>query len=375
MLVLNGRPLFFKKSRGSFGGAEVQLYYLASKLAQDHRFEVHCVLADHGQSVLTKKDGIIFYKFTNPLLTKDFLKYTPYLKGIYGHTRLIQLLKKINADIYIQRAAGVETADAALAAKLAGGKFIYHSSCSWDVDGSYRMVYPLGHFFYSLGIRLADAVMVQSRWQQRQLRKNYNKKSIIRSSAVPLDELKPCKKTDILWVGKADRRIKQPGFFLKLAQEFVREKFVMVCPPTTDRDYYNLLKRRANKIKNLDFIGKVRFDQIDTYFKKAKIFVNTSSIEGFPNTLLQAARRRTPVVTLNIDPDGIISRYKMGFCAKGEFNAMESSLKELIKDEKLRAERGENAHRYVKEHHDMNKIIERDKKMLRNLVDYEEDTP
>jgi glycosyltransferase involved in cell wall biosynthesis len=55
----------------------------------------------------------------------------------------------------------------------------------------------------------------------------------------------------------------------------------------------------------------VRYRDSGALFDRAKVFLNTSSIEGFPNTFLQAWIRAVPVVTF-FDPDGLVKRLPLG---------------------------------------------------------------
>ena len=67
--------------------------------------------------------------------------------------------------------------------------------------------------------------------------------------------------------------------------------------------------KEAEKLPNVTFLGTVPPIEMEGWFKKKKLFMNTSIREGFPNTFLQAWMNRVPVVSLNIDPDGIIEKY------------------------------------------------------------------
>ncbi|MFC1525135.1 glycosyltransferase, partial [Planctomycetota bacterium] len=122
----------------------------------------------------------------------------------------------------------------------------------------------------------------------------------------------------------------------------------------------------AKQRPNLRFIEYVT--QIDRYFNEAHVLVNTSEYEGFPNTFIQAAKNKTPLLSFKVNPDNFINRYQCGFCAEGNFDQMVGKLKALLENEALHNKMGENAFRYAKQYHDINKIVPKFKKLLQSLV-------
>ena len=59
--------------------------------------------------------------------------------------------------------------------------------------------------------------------------------------------------------------------------------------------------------------------------ENATVFCQYKSYyEGFPNTFVQSWLRETPTVSLNVNPGGVITREKIGFCS--------GSLEQLVKD-------------------------------------------
>jgi glycosyltransferase involved in cell wall biosynthesis len=116
----------------------------------------------------------------------------------------------------------------------------------------------------------------------------------------------------VLWVSSM-QKLKRPELFLELAKAIPSVRFQMIGGSGGSKNFYEQIEETASKMPNLDFVGFVPYHKIDQYFDKAAIFVNTSVFEGFPNTFLQAWGRYAPVVSLNVDPDEIICKYKLGF--------------------------------------------------------------
>ena len=165
-----------------------------------------------------------------------------------------------------------------------------------------------------------------------------------------------CKTNYILWVGRSEK-VKRPDLFIKLAEQNSSFEFKIVCPKAFDDsiDHYQSLRQNAIKLKNLEFIEYVPFDEIDTYFQKTKIFVNTSDREGFPNAIIQAAKNGTPIISLNVDPNNFLNEYKCGFFCNGDFSEMNERLSQLLTDDSLYYQMSKNAYNYATENHDITK--------------------
>ena len=138
----------------------------------------------------------------------------------------------------------------------------------------------------------------------------------------------------------------------------------MVCQTKdNDRAYADLVAQAA-KIPNLRFIRHVPFNQIDACFQRAKIFVNTSDAEGFPNTFIQACKAGTPILSFNVNPDGFLDTYRCGLCCNGDPARLTYNLKAMLENNKY-VEIGASARKYVEQHHDITKIASRYKDLFR----------
>jgi glycosyltransferase involved in cell wall biosynthesis len=167
-------------------------------------------------------------------------------------------------------------------------------------------------------------------------------------------------------VGRSDT-VKNPYAFIELAKRMPSQNFIMICPPATNDKYYEKLKHEAEKIKNLKFVKRIPYSEIHTYFQKAKVFINTSFTEGYPNTFIEACRSSTPVVSLNINPDNFLTEYSCGICCLGDFGKLCKAIKSILKNNRY-IESGENARKYFDKNHKIENVIKDYKKTFDNLI-------
>jgi glycosyltransferase involved in cell wall biosynthesis len=276
-------------------------------------------------------------------------------------------LKKANADIYIQGIGS--TGIIPLFCLIHRKKYV-----KWIVSDSnllferFRGGHPLlRKITASLDIRFAHKIIVQNSFQRELLEKKFKKKDCVlikNPIIIPnIVEDKESKKSSILWVGSI-KPVKQPELFLKIAQALPKLKFVMIGGENKGKkDLYNKIEKEAKTIPNLEFLGFVPYHKIQPYYKDAAIFINTSQIEGFPNTFLESWVMGTPVVSLNVDPDEVICKKKLGYHSK-TIEQLILDVNTLFFDEDLRREMGTNAKKYVEQNHDLEKIASEFEKLI-----------
>lgn len=370
---LNAYHLFNPETKSVFGGAEVQLYYLGVEMARDPRFSVSFITGDHGQQNVECREGVTLYKYIS---TKKNIKFVTFL---LWHFNPWLMFRRVNADVYVQRASSQMTGEIALFCRLMGKKFIYMVAHDNDVITDKRPAWmPKGVYgqltwkSFQFGLRWAHAVIVQHEGQRRYLERNYGKEGYMRHSAhrIP-DESALQKKTFILWVARCEDW-KQPEVFIELSRSFPCERFCMVCPTSHDLAYFNLIKKAAWAVANMTFIDFVPFSEVDDYFMKAKIFVNTSKAEGFPNTFIQAAKCKTPILSLSVSPDNMLEKYDIGVCANGDRQKLTMQLNALLTDGQKWKTMSDNAYSFAKNRHDIKKIVENDKRVFLHLMNRED---
>jgi glycosyltransferase involved in cell wall biosynthesis len=167
---------------------------------------------------------------------------------------------------------------------------------------------------YEYGLRHAGAILAQSVRQQELLRNNYGVDSSLTASLVDVPErVLPSAERNIslLWVSNI-QHWKRPEIFLDLAQRLPGCSATMIggAVPKTG-NLYRHISACAARVGNLTFQGQLPYRATNQVFDRARVFVNTSEFEGFPNTFLQAWVRGIPVVSF-FDPDGVIRREGLG---------------------------------------------------------------
>ena len=356
---LGSYPLLTARNMGIAGGAEVDQVLLARGLT-GLGFNICFVTYGYGQATvehINDIEVIKVYSGENVSRLNLFSKWWQIWKA----------MKKANADIYFHEsgAPGI----VALFCYLRRRKFVY---CI-DSDRAVIKKNVLHDKIYirigiRLDIKLADTIIAQSEFQAKMLRKNFGRESILIPPGYPLPGQMPkkAKVPIVLWVARISE-VKQPELFLRLARTIPQTKFQMIGGRAArNPELYDQIKKSAVKISNLEFLGFVPFHEVDRYFKQAAIFVNTSNVEGFPATFVQAWATYTPVVSLNVDPIEIISKKKIGFHSKS-FQQMVKDVKQLLIDGKLRNEMGKNARKYVEREHDIKMITAKYLKVLEQI--------
>jgi glycosyltransferase involved in cell wall biosynthesis len=120
----------------------------------------------------------------------------------------------------------------------------------------------------------------------------------------------------------------------------------------------------ASKLPNLVVLGAVPYAQVGELFDRARLFVNTSSMEGFPNTFLQAWARAVPVVSF-FDPDSLIKRLNLGR-AVTTTDDMSRAIDELIREEGLRRAMGQRAREFCVGQFSASQVANRYLELLRS---------
>jgi glycosyltransferase involved in cell wall biosynthesis len=155
----------------------------------------------------------------------------------------------------------------------------------------------------------------------------------------------------VCWIGNI-KPLKQPELFLRLASDLCYRsnvEFRMVGSPQMQGQAWEFLVARMRKLPNLQYSGFQPHSTIDNLLSTAHVLVNTSYVEGFPNTFIEAWLREVPVVSLSVNPDGVFDEDRFGICANGSYERLREAVERLIANSVLRAQMGQRARTFARE--------------------------
>ena len=299
-------------NRHNIGGEQVQHTLLAKALVA-RGFDVSMIVADYGQPDVETVEGIKLFK------AHGLNEGLPVLRFIHPRiTKLWAALKRADCDIYYVSCAGPQLGVVALFAKLNRKRVVFRIAHDADCDPKHLLIrFWRDKKIYQYGLNRAHVVLAQSAQQARALLSNYGRSSRLAAMLVEPDQLKlnfDQRDVDVLWVNNL-RPFKRPDLALELARRVPHLRVHMIGGPQGGHEaLYEEIAQAAKAIPNLTFHGRVPYHDVNEFYERAKVFVNTSDSEGFPNSYLQAWRRGTPTVVF-FDPDSVIDKNGLGEAA------------------------------------------------------------
>lgn len=365
-------PEFMKRT---IGGAEVQCYLMGTELI---KIGWNVIYVSEAFEKPTEEEGMKLIPF-NPIKNNE-----------RSAIMLAKILKENNVDICYQRGRKLYTWLACRASQIISIPFV--NAFSMDVDFKKHkflfrninsiktLVSHLIHFrklymmdWYSLtAIKKADNIFFQSNYQKEQAKLHLGiEGEVVRNiHSVPLEREinKACKKNIVLWLATI-REWKQPEIFMQLAKELEKEDIQFILAGNIAKNKYKKqIAEHENSIKNFKYMPCRTLEQSNHLISMANIFVNTSKKdEGFPNTFIQSWLRRTIVVSLNFDPDDLLSQKGLG-CLSGSLEKMKNDILEILKNRKMRDEIADRAELYALENYSIENNVNKISKNLKSII-------
>ncbi|NLO39206.1 MAG: glycosyltransferase family 4 protein [Ruminiclostridium sp.] len=361
-------PLFNPNTSGNvIGGAEINMVLLAKKLAEDPGYEISFLVDDYHQQDIEYYQNIRVIKY----------KGTGYHEhsGLSRKMQLYSQLLVLNADVYVYTTANSFLGKLVfLQKKLRHKKVIFRLSSDRNLDLQwYEKTY--GSRFvrlYQYGLNHVSHIVCQTIKQNEQLKNRFGRLGKVIPNGFPIRQnIDTSHKKYILWVSRC-LPLKQPHLFLDLAQRLPEESFVMIMPQNEsgnseiDREIQRLtqeVKERAGGLQNVTLLDYVPYERIQAYFDRARVFVCTSQLEGFPNTFIQACLGGTAILSFYIDPDGVLQKNNLGILCGDDMDAAVGFIRQMDEDS-LKAYR-EKTLKYVSTYHSIDNSV----RLYKELID------
>lgn len=333
-----------------------RMYTLSRAFAKLPEYEVYCVTGDFGQPDLLEKEGVTLVKapIDNP----------------FAMVEVLSKLKRLDSDLLVDVCASPRLFLYFLLKKLTGLKYLFLTACDNDVNGDYKKTENAVYSrFYEFGLKHADGVVAQVPSHGEALKNRLDIDShLILSPYFEIFERPRVEKDAILWVGRA-AYYKRPDLFVRLARCFPEQKFVMICNPSPyDRGFMESVESPASLPDNLEFYDYVPYPEMEGFYSQALFLVNTSDYEGFSNTFIEAAVHRTPVVSLNSDPNHMLSVHGCGGVCHGRFELLQELCDRLLKDRDAVETAGKKSFDYAFRFHGLGQAVDRFDQLFKSII-------
>jgi glycosyltransferase involved in cell wall biosynthesis len=214
---------------------------------------------------------------------------------------------------------------------------------------------------YAWGLHKAERLFVQHLGQLNNLPGQWKRKAIlVRSIAGSQATAPPHVGRDsyIAWVGML-RQPKRPDILIEIARRSPRVKFVVCGGATGHRSpsgFSQQIIEQFRELSNIEFRGQVAPVEAERVIAEAAVLLCTSDTEGFPNTFLQAWSHGTPVVSLHVNPDYVITQFDIGMVTK-TVEATVDQLQRLVSSPQERQCIAGRACEYVASHHSEEAVV------------------
>jgi glycosyltransferase involved in cell wall biosynthesis len=322
------------------GGAELQVAMLAKELAR-RGHEVVIAGGDTGQQdgmvfdgVVTRNagrfhtGGLVDTAMALPKIMGLLAEYRPGFVCVLGWTAWLYIL--------------------CLLRPVFGYKLVFICGLDPEIDGSFGKTHGWKGRLFERGVALSDIRFAMSEYQRGLFRKAGLSCGMYRNLILPRAKPRTAPKDiDLLWVGRC-QHIKRPHLFLDLVERLPEARCEMICP-REDVELWQSVVDRAAGMPNLTFHERVPYHEIQETYDRARFLVSTSKAEGFPNVMIQAAQGGAGILSLELDPDGLIETFGAGFSAGGDFELFVTKARELLAEGGNSKRMGDGAQRMVAE--------------------------
>ena len=274
-------------------------------------------------------------------------------------TQIWRSLWRAPSGVVVARSAGPHLGVISVYARLARRRFVYSSASPVDFEPSRLLPLRRDLLIHKLGVRLADAVVVQTEEQASACWAACERAPVLIKSLSPLAEQRERTPSAFLWVGRMIS-YKRPLEYLELARAVPEATFWMVGVPRERMDGEEQVAEeviaRSTTLPNLKLLPHRPREELVELMWHAVASVNTSDFEGMPNVLLEAWSRGVPALVLTCDPGGVVIKHGLGAFANGSQERFAELARELWQSRGDQDALSLRCRRYITDHHSPRKL-------------------
>jgi len=260
---------------------------------------------------------------------------------------LYRILKRLRPDVIYQIIGSAHTGIAAYYARRHRCKLVFRVADEMSLKRApiswRRPHHRIERWLLGYGIRHATTIVAQTESQRKLLAEGFGRSdAVIVRNFHPYPSELPTKDSStrrVLWIANL-KRLKNPEAFLRLAENFSDRRdieFIMLGAAADDPTWVREIEARIKTYPNVRYEGGVPPVAVNARLADSDLLVNTSDTEGFSNTFIQAWARGVPVVSLNVDPDGVFSNCSPSLLAGSE-QKLREIVERLLDDDDLRGQ-------------------------------------
>lgn len=319
------------------GGSEYQVQVLMEHLARRSDLEIHFVTNRVAEGFEPRG-----YELTVVSRRFGLRRYGLFFDAM----PLYRILRRLAPDVIYQVIGSAHTGIAAFYAERHGCRLVWRVTDEMSLRREpikwRRPHHRLERFMLEYGIRRATTIVAQTETQRQLLADVFGRRdAVIVRNFHPHPLEKPKKsavKKRVLWIANL-KRIKNPEAFIRLAARFrgnAAVEFWMLGGAADHPRWVHGIENQIRLCGNVHYAGQVSPGEVNALLAESHLLVNTSVTEGFSNTFIQAWMREVPVVSLNVDPDGVFSSSSPSLLAGSE-ERLHELVEQLLRDDELRA--------------------------------------
>lgn len=422
-------PLFNPKVKDVFGGSEVRAWLFGAGLSRFPENEVSFVVFDHQQPRIERHGQVMvyphsFYKAQSSQKGKLLHEATESVgQGLYSYLirahlnrtsvllknalakgldigrdcvnamrpssedpilidqdrvrpEKVSIYKDIDAEVYCTFGVSNFSAELMAYCKHHHKKSILFVGHDLDLSDQYYEESGETNEFGNIGslcyyaLMQADLIITQTDYQAKLLKGKFGRDSLTLYNPVNLAPSASFRQVSMggqrsaLWIGKSNY-VKRPEILLKLARACGEVHFIMVLNCSNTEIFDHIVQ---NKPKNIQILEWVPFQETEDLLSQAFVLINTSTLEGFPNTFLQAGKYGVPLLSFQVDPDGFIEKHKSGLVAHGDFGQLVNGLKRFCSERAFYEACSRNVRRYVSTYHDATTQVNQLNQIMKDFV-------